>query len=337
LGGVVPGLSEKTKDLVKRSQRSAKNINKPTGSSIYFHRFETFRSLRDKDWYLTLPSGELALGCACGEGWAAVMTSRRFLRLFSSGGNQGQVIWLDGQPVTMAGRSRFLGVFYHQSEPLRDGTQRIGYKLIDVVADRVITTGSVSCISAGATLTWAGFSNDGSLLAMDSEGMLSMLVSTDTLTEHLMSANWEWVPMLDTLGLRKSSEDSHWPVTVYDGKLVCIPLKGGTKYPDAARRPVTSAIGLRLPLARGPLAKSNALEELSVRATIALNQKKVIQDLTAEGEEDEEFEREYHALSAQVVSEHCRRKRRCIHNVHSLQHFLFSTDLLYISYSLLII
>jgi hypothetical protein len=46
---------------------------------------------------------------------------------------------------------------------------------------------------------------------------------------------------------------------------------------------------------------SNALEELSVRAGIALNQKKVFHDIVY-GVEDQEFENEYHALSAQVVS-----------------------------------
>jgi len=248
LGDVVPGLSEKTKQAVKRSQRT-KDPNKPTGSSLYFHRFETFGNIRDKDWYLTLPSGERALGCATGEGWAAVMTSRRFLRLFSSGGNQGQMFWLEGEPITMAGRSRFLAVFYHEGEPLRDGTQKIGYKLIDALTNRVVTKGSASCVSAGSTLTWVGFNNDGSLLAMDSEGMVSMLVCTDT------DSSWEWMPMLDTLGLRKSSDDSFWPVSVYDGKLVCVPLKGGTKHPDATRRPVTASLGLRLPLARGTLVK----------------------------------------------------------------------------------
>jgi Minichromosome loss protein, Mcl1, middle region len=73
LGDAVPGLSDKTREAVKRFQRK-QDPNKPTGSSIYFHRFETFGSLRDKDWYLTLPHGERALGCATGEGWASVMT-----------------------------------------------------------------------------------------------------------------------------------------------------------------------------------------------------------------------------------------------------------------------
>lgn len=248
LDDVVPGLSDKTKQAVKRSQRG-KNPNKATGSSLYFHRYESIGNVRGSDWYLTLPNGERALGCATGEGWVAVITSRRFLRLFSSGGNQGHVFWLDGAPITMTGRSRFLAVFYHKGDPLRDGSQKIGYELIDAFTNRAISKGSTSCISSGATLSWVGFDNDGSLLAMDSVGMVSMLVCTDT------SGSWEWVPVLDTLGLRKSSDDSFWPVTVYDGKLVCVPLKGGTKHPDATRRPVTSTLNFRLPLARGTLVK----------------------------------------------------------------------------------
>ena len=72
---MVAGLSATTKAAVKRGQRGRKDkSNKPTGSTVYFHRFETFGALRDKDWYVTLPDGERVLGCATGEGWAAVMT-----------------------------------------------------------------------------------------------------------------------------------------------------------------------------------------------------------------------------------------------------------------------
>lgn len=292
LDGTELGLSETTRRAVLKSRRDP---NKATGSTVYFHRFETIARMRDKDWYLTLPSGERVLGCACGDGWAAVMTSRRFLRLFSSGGNQGQILWLDGAPVTMVGRSRFLAVFYHQGEPSRDGSQNLGYMLLDAMSNRVVVKGVASCVGEGATLAWVGFNNDGCLLAMDSDGLVSMLVSTSDDNE-----TWAWMPMLDTLGLRKSSDDSFWPVTIYDGKLVCVPLKGGRKHPDAARRPVTTALSLRLPFARGPLTKTNALEELSVRATIALHQKKAVQLVTNGDEEDEQFEREYLGLSAQV-------------------------------------
>ena len=69
-------VSERTKALVKASQkkRMKKDFHNPTGSSIFFYKFDTFGSLRDKDWYLTLPDGERVMGAACGEGWAAVAT-----------------------------------------------------------------------------------------------------------------------------------------------------------------------------------------------------------------------------------------------------------------------
>jgi chromosome transmission fidelity protein 4 len=69
-------VSERTKSLLKKSQRKRmnKDPNKPMGSSVFFYRFETFGSLRDKDWYLTLPDGERVMGSACGEGWAGVVT-----------------------------------------------------------------------------------------------------------------------------------------------------------------------------------------------------------------------------------------------------------------------
>jgi len=233
-------MSESTKLAVRKSQK--KGSNKATGSAIFFYRFETIGSLREKDWYLTLPVGERVWGAATGAGWAAVATSRKFLRFFSAGGNQGQLVWLKGDPVTMAGRGRFLAVVYHDASPLADGTQQLAYTLWDASNFDVISQGPVSCLSKGASLTWLGFSNDSSLMAMDSEGMLSMLSQAGT-------ASWEWVPVLDTIGLRKSMDDQFWPITVFDGKMVCVPLKGGNTYPDAARRPVTSTLGLRLPLA----------------------------------------------------------------------------------------
>jgi chromosome transmission fidelity protein 4 len=296
IGDVVDGLniSETTKQALKKSRKQDSPTN---GSTIYFHRYETFDSNRNKDWYLTLPAGERALGCATGEGWAAVVTHRRFVRLFTTGGNQGQIFWIEGDPVTMVGRSRFLAVFYHQSAPLSDGTQKMGYTLFDAVEGRIVAKGALSALSTRASLQWVGFSSESSLMAMDSDGMLSMLVSSADASTH-----WEWTPVLDTMALRKSTKDTHWPIHVSSGKLICIPLKGGVKYPDVARRPVTSSLGLRLPLARGSLMQVQALEELSIRASVALHQRKVVEQALNPGqeEEEEEFAKEYHALSAQV-------------------------------------
>ena len=292
-------MSDATKSILKRSSRRKKKggAGVSTGSSVYFHRFETFGPMREKDWVLTLPDGEGALGCACGEGWAAVATSRRFLRMYSSGGNQGPVIWLGGDVVTMVGRGRFLAVFCHEATPLPDGTQRIGYQILDGLSGGLVSSGSVSAISPGSTLSWAGFSNDYSLVVMDSDGMVSMLAA-QTSTYSAAGGSWMWSPMLDTVGLRKSHDDCFWPVSCQDGKFVCVPLKGGNEHPDAARRPVTTALGFRMPLAYGALSKFNALEDLQVRADLSLRQKKFVNESTAP--DDEELMAEYDAMCAQV-------------------------------------
>ena len=243
------GMSDTTKAVVKKSGR--RNIGKKdraTGSNIYFHRFETFGSAKDKDWHLALPEGEQAVGCASGKGWNAVATNRRFLRLFSTSGMQGPVVWLKGDVVTIVGRGRFLSVMHHEANPLTDGTQKIGYTIFDGVTAKVIAEGSVSALSPGSSLMWAGFSSDLSLCVTDQEGIVSMLVLSKT--ENQANMTGKWVPLLDTLGLKKSREDHFWPVSIQNSKFVCVPLKG-TKHPDATRRPLTTAFQMRLPLARG--------------------------------------------------------------------------------------
>jgi Minichromosome loss protein, Mcl1, middle region len=73
----VLGLSKTTQEAVKRAKRNSmkKDITtKPTGSTLFFNRFETFAHIRDKDWVITLPCGERVVGCSCGKGWAAAVT-----------------------------------------------------------------------------------------------------------------------------------------------------------------------------------------------------------------------------------------------------------------------
>jgi chromosome transmission fidelity protein 4 len=191
-------------------------------------------------------------------------------------------------------------VVYHESSPLPDGTQKLGYTLFDAEASSVITSGSVSSISSGSQLEWAGFSSDGSLVVMDSDGMVSMLVTTPS-SRDALQYSWDWSPMLDTVGLHKSADDKFWPITVQDGKLISVPLKGGNDYPDAGRRPVTAALPFRMPLARSLIEKSSALEEISVRANLALSQKKFVNEIVAVDDPDkEELDAEYDGLCAQV-------------------------------------
>lgn len=151
--------------------------------------------------------------------------------------------------MTMVGRGRFLAVFFHESNPINK-TQKLGYSLYDGITMREIACDSVAGLSSESSLSWAGFSNDFALSIMDDDGMLSMLMTMKPDGESNDPASFSWAPMLDTVGLRKSREDSFWPVSVQNGKLICVPLKGGMNHPNPARRPLTTSLQLRIPLAR---------------------------------------------------------------------------------------
>eukprot|EP00584_Thalassiosira_punctigera_P002193 CAMPEP_0172533418 /NCGR_PEP_ID=MMETSP1067-20121228/6134_1 /TAXON_ID=265564 ORGANISM="Thalassiosira punctigera, Strain Tpunct2005C2" /NCGR_SAMPLE_ID=MMETSP1067 /ASSEMBLY_ACC=CAM_ASM_000444 /LENGTH=1269 /DNA_ID=CAMNT_0013318063 /DNA_START=140 /DNA_END=3949 /DNA_ORIENTATION=+ len=282
-------------------RRRRKGTTGAGGSRVHFHRFETFGRMADKDWSAGLPDGERALGCATGSGWGAVITSRRFLRLFTISGIQGPVHWIPGEPVTVVGRDRFVAVFYHRAAtPTRDGTQLMGYSIVDGITGAPVVTGEVSALSPGASLSWAGFTDKCALSVMDSDGMLSMLARYGGPAASSNTGNW--MPMLDTVGLKKSVTDVFWPVEVYGGKLVCVALRGGKDHPDATRRPVTTTLNLRIPLAMSLTGKSGPLEEGSVRATFALHQEKVLDNyLVSQGEANEdEIEEEYAQKCNQV-------------------------------------
>ena len=231
-------MSEHTKSLVRRSMKKKAN----TGSVLYFYRYETFGLAKDKDWYITLPDAEKAVICASGRGWSAIATENRYLRLFTNGGVQSNVIWLRGEAVTMVGRGRFLAVVFHENSPLPDKTQQLGYLLMDVISDQILSIGSLSAISKGCHLSWIGFSDEYSLFALDSKGILSMLGI------HGGSRVWSWSPMLDCNKMKKMKKDVYWPISILKAQLVCTLLKGGQEFPDPSRMLITTSLGLHMPL-----------------------------------------------------------------------------------------
>jgi hypothetical protein len=129
---------------------------------------------------------------------------------------------------------------------MSDGTQLLGYSIFDGLTGATVAGGDVSALSPGAMLQWVGFNEKCALSIMDSEGMFSMLARYPSSSN---SSNGNWMPLLDTVGHKKSTSDTYWPVEIHGGKLVCVLLRGGKEYPDAARRPVTTSLSLRIPMA----------------------------------------------------------------------------------------
>lgn len=126
----------------------------------------------------------------------------------------------------------------------------LGYTILDGVTGVTLTAGEVSALSAGSDLKWAGFNEHCALSIMDSDGMLSMLARNPTKNSpSVVSTAANWMPMLDTVAHHKDKLDLFWPVEVHAGKLVCVPLRGGKEYPDAGRRPVTTTLQVKMPMA----------------------------------------------------------------------------------------
>ena len=53
---------------------------------------------------------------AIGDGWVAIATDKQFIRLYSLGGVQHEIISCPGQIVTMNGCGGLLGVVYQQTQ-----------------------------------------------------------------------------------------------------------------------------------------------------------------------------------------------------------------------------
>lgn len=256
-------------------------------STVFFRPFANYST--KNQWLFTLPKGEGALSVAVGMRWAAVATTRQWVRLFTFSGLQEGVVSVPGPIVTMVGRGDLLAVFYHGGSPLVDpstgaSSQALHYQLLDVRRTAVVGDGPVA-LSPKSLLTWAGFSNLDILHVMDSEGLVSGLVR---------SFGWNWTPLLETSRLQRNKMDSYWPVGVFNGSLMCSLLKGGEEHPSTNPKPLVSSLPLKLPLVVSNNDQAlQKLEETRLLAKAFLHQKLHQQEILAgEGLEEPRLEAE---------------------------------------------
>jgi len=326
-------VSDLVKESMKRDKINAdrkRREGRSTGSTVHFHKFETFGPTSTKDWTVNLPGGERVLAAATGEGaggFCAVATTSRFLRTFTLNGVQTEIFWIPGKVVTAVARDNFLAVIYHGDEAAVSAGQNLKFKVYDMNSREVVKQGQLGCVSGDGKVLWCGFSDSLQLCVMGTDGYVSAL-----------TGKGEWFPMLDTIPLKKSREDKvsedeerkrragnaiagcrknhtrsylrtrctpsptdsvilfpkpnpfrdslrssqFWPVSVNSGKFIVVPLKGGNENPEVLRRQVTSALQVRIPIARGGVT-AVAQEEIFARANLALAQKKFADEDDDEG------------------------------------------------------
>eukprot|EP00981_Chlorochromonas_danica_P001449 scaffold300_cov173-Ochromonas_danica.AAC.17 len=206
---------EKPQSTINRDYLLENDVEKlGKGSMIYYHAFpgRQFLGGANAPFRWTLPPGEGALGLAAGKGWLAVATSRKFLRLFSATGTEISVSWLT---VTVMEINASLG-----------GRGRIVVENLPVP------------LSADSRISWLGYACDMGLPAIvDTRGLLSILIYN--------AVGYQWMPVMDIQEVRKTIDQSYWPITIRGDKLVYVLLHGESK-PSVFPQPVVSVKSLRM-------------------------------------------------------------------------------------------
>jgi chromosome transmission fidelity protein 4 len=117
-----------------------------------------------------MPEGEQIEAVALGNDWAAVCTDAKHVRVFSLEGQQKYILQQASQIVTMTGYENLLVIVYHSGVPLYD-YQQMNCKIIDT--NTFTTLYDSQCpVSVASDLTWVGFSEEGLLTTMDSNGII---------------------------------------------------------------------------------------------------------------------------------------------------------------------
>jgi len=224
-----------------------------TYDGVGFLHFDSWAGAR-REWGQPLPAGEAPVALAVGEGFLAVATTARALRVFSLGGVQLAVVSLEGDAVALAAQGDRLAVLHHAAFVSRDGDQRLGYQVWGV-GDRALVSRGPVALSPGAAVAWAGFSEDGFLAVYDSAGWA-----------RVRSDEWggQWVPVFAAAEHRKNDAEELHVVGLSSDDVHCIVARRGEP-PQPHPRPVQTRFPARVPVAPGPGAE---LEEQRLRRRV---------------------------------------------------------------------
>ncbi|XP_078344352.1 WD repeat and HMG-box DNA-binding protein 1-like isoform X2 [Oculina patagonica] len=217
-----------------------------------------------KEWTVALPEGESIKAVATSSSFVAVATDKRFLRVFTIGGVQRDILSLPGPVVCMSGHKDQLMVVFHVNNPL-PGEQALALKLLDLKRNKELITEERVLLSEKTTLSWLGFSEEGTPVTVDSAGVVRLLSQ---------SFGTAWCPVCITKSNMKNKSDNYWVVGLDErSQLIrCIYCKGST-YPPTLPRPVLVLLPLQLPFCEMTTEKGQ-LEEAYVRSKLMLGASK---------------------------------------------------------------
>ena len=222
------------------------------GSIIKFLPFNSWAHTSDLSF--NLPARESAVSVAINDTCFAVATTTNYLRVFNHSGTQLFPLLLPGKTVTMAAHGSLLAVVYHDASPFtpsQGSSQTLGFALYNTncglstccngMLVKEIASGRLPLTPANPNdedpveLFWLGFSDEGMLMAYDTNGVLLSLSPADY--KH-------WIPVLDTRQYNKSSTEFHWPVGISPNRFHFVKCAGPTRekrFPRTRPRPLLGA------------------------------------------------------------------------------------------------
>ncbi|XP_055625021.1 WD repeat and HMG-box DNA-binding protein 1 [Toxorhynchites rutilus septentrionalis] len=242
LNHTMAGLSETVLAMACPSSADSK------GSKLVCINFIAFGN---KEWSSTMPGTEEIIGVVASDKIVVVATDSRLLRVFTARGTQREVVAIPGPFVSMAAFGDHILVAYHHSPASED--QHLKLMIITCVRFKLRCREITLALSAGAKLQWLGYSDKGSPVTYDSEGIMRLYHATANL----------WFPILNAEQHRIGASDSLFIIRVSESMqqaqlIVC----RGAKYPLTNPRPVPLSVKFQQPMCDVESEKGTFEEEL---------------------------------------------------------------------------
>ncbi|XP_050732101.1 WD repeat and HMG-box DNA-binding protein 1-like [Eriocheir sinensis] len=260
-----------------------------------------------KEWHIDMSEGEDILALAVGTGWIAAATDRRNLRVFGTSGTQRELMALPGPVVCLAGLEDMLLVVCHSGVGVA-GDQCMSALVLCVGGERhPVPQATPLPLSPRAYLAWAGFTDEGTPLTMDSYGVVRLMN---------YSLGYNWTSILNTRAHARSKTDHYFLVGASEmqGNVRCVFCKGA-RYPPTLPKPHVTLLDIRLPLCEADTEKGE-LEEQMARTQLTLHtltrrSEAAGADDGGLADEQEEAERRLQEAMIKLFALACRSEREC--------------------------
>ncbi|GMP33197.1 hypothetical protein CsSME_00006625 [Camellia sinensis var. sinensis] len=257
------------------------------GMSILMYRpFSSWAN--NSEWSMRFEEEEVKV-VALGTAWVAAVTSLNFLRIFSEGGLQRNVLSLDGPVVTASGFRDELAVVTRGSPSLPSNDQMLEFRVFNIHIGTQTLRGQLP-LTPGSHLTWFGFSEEGQLCSFDSKGVLRVFND---------QYGGSWLPLFSSTKIKKL-EENYWVVGLNATKLFCVVCKSPDSFPQVIPKPMLTLLDLSFPLASSDLGADNLENEFILNNLYLSQINKRIEEMLAIGQDTTSLDDEAFNMEASL-------------------------------------